>query len=79
MTRATSGALSLNGNRAAVVTLVAICLALGTFTGCAAKLIGDYDAAIDTGVSEIQQLPRFTSASSRPILTRPTIQLSTTT
>src|SRR5271165_1320521 len=53
MARATSGGLSRN--RAVVVALVAVCLALGTFTGCAAKLIGDYDAAIDTGVSDIQQ------------------------
>jgi len=45
----------LKRNRAVVVALVAVCLALGTFTGCAAKLIGDYDAAIDNGVSDIQQ------------------------
>jgi hypothetical protein len=55
MIRATSASLVIKRNRAAVVALFAILLAVAISTGCAAKFIGDYDAAIDTGVSDVQQ------------------------
>ncbi len=53
--RATSASLVLKRNRAAVIALFAVLLTVAASTGCAVKFIGDYDAAIDNGVSDIQQ------------------------
>lgn len=55
MIRATTSSLALKRNSALVVALLAVWLALAASTGCAVKFIGDYDAAIDNGVSDIQQ------------------------
>lgn len=54
MIRATSSSLALKRKHAAAVALLALLVALAS-TGCAVKFIGDYDAAIDNGVSDIQQ------------------------
>ena len=41
--------------RALVVAIAVVWLVVLASTGCAVKFIGDYDEAIDTGVSDVQQ------------------------
>ena len=55
MISAPSSSLAFRRNRATVVALLTVSLALAVSTGCAVKFIGDYDQAIDTGVSDVQQ------------------------
>lgn len=46
---------SAERTRALLLVGIVIWLAAALSTGCAVKLIGDYDATIDVGVSDVQQ------------------------
>jgi hypothetical protein len=48
------GAPSLPTGRRRTSPALAVCLVLLALTGCSVKFIGDYDAQIDSGISEIQ-------------------------
>jgi hypothetical protein len=55
MIPAQSSRLSPDPRRTLVIALAVAWLVLLASTGCAVKFIGDYDEAIDTGVSDVQQ------------------------
>ena len=55
MIRAQSPRHSPDRQRALVVAAAIVWLVVLASTGCAVKFIGDYDEAIDTGVSDVQQ------------------------
>ena len=55
MIRAQSFRRSPDRQRSLVVAVTVVWLVVLASTGCAVKFIGDYDEAIDTGVSDVQQ------------------------
>jgi hypothetical protein len=46
---------SLQKRSLIIGTVLALTVAAFLFTGCAVKLIGDYDDTIDTGITDVQQ------------------------